>query len=71
MSDKQIKTYCTIDNGAQRPIEMAIEKLGLSALDYTDALKIARTISDIEEEEKKYAPVMSPKPSSTETLIEE
>jgi magnesium chelatase family protein len=52
MSDKQIKVYCTIDEDSQKLIEMAIEKLGLSARAYTKVLKVARTIADIEEEEK-------------------
>jgi magnesium chelatase family protein len=52
MSDKQIKVDCTIDEDSQKLIEMAIEKLGLSARAYTKVLKIARTIADIDEEEK-------------------
>jgi magnesium chelatase family protein len=52
MSDKQIKLYCIIDEDSQKLIEMAIEKLGLSARAYTKVLKVARTIADIDEEEK-------------------
>ena len=52
MSDKQIKTYCSIDDDSQKLIEMAIEKLGLSARAYTKILKVARTIADLEEEDK-------------------
>jgi magnesium chelatase family protein len=52
MSDKQIKVSCTIDDDSQKLIEMAIEKLGLSARAYTKVLKVARTIADIGEEEK-------------------
>ena len=48
MSDKEIKLYCTVDDESQKLIEMAIEKLGLSARAYTKVLKIARTIADIE-----------------------
>jgi magnesium chelatase family protein len=51
MSDKEIKLYCTVDEESQKLIEMAIEKLGLSARAYTKVLKIARTIADIEEDE--------------------
>ena len=40
------------DEGSQKLIEMAIEKLGLSARAYAKVLKIARTIADIEEDEK-------------------
>ena len=35
----------------KKVIEMAIEKLGLSARAYTKVLKIARTIADIEGDE--------------------
>lgn len=52
MTDKQIKMHCTIDEVSQNLIEMAIEKLGLSARAYTKVLKVARTIADLEEEEK-------------------
>ena len=51
MSDKQIKIHCIIDDDSQKLIEMAIDKLGLSARAYTKILKIARTIADLEEEE--------------------
>ena len=50
MSDKQIKAYCIIDDDSQKLIEMAIDRLGLSARAYTKILKIARTIADLEEE---------------------
>jgi magnesium chelatase family protein len=33
-------------------MEMAIEKLGLSARAYTKVLKVARTIADLDEEER-------------------
>jgi len=52
MTDKQTKTHCMIDEDSQNLIEMAVEKLGLSARAYTKVLKVARTIADIEEEEK-------------------
>ena len=52
MSDKLIKVFCDIDEDSQKLIEMAIEKLGLSARAYTKVLKIARTIADIEGDEK-------------------
>jgi magnesium chelatase family protein len=52
MSDKEIKLYCIVDDESQKLIEMAIEKLGLSARAYTKVLKIARTIADIEGDEK-------------------
>ena len=51
MSDKQIKAYCIIDDDSQKLIEMAIDRLGLSARAYTKILKIARTIADLDEED--------------------
>jgi magnesium chelatase family protein len=50
MSDKQIKACCVIDDDSQKLIEMAIDRLGLSARAYTKILKIARTIADLDEE---------------------
>jgi magnesium chelatase family protein len=52
MSDKLIKVFCDIDEDSQKLIEMAIEKLGLSARAYTKILKVARTIADLEEGDK-------------------
>jgi magnesium chelatase family protein len=51
MFDKQIKEHCVIDADSQKLIEMAIDRLGLSARAYTKILKIARTIADLDEEE--------------------
>ena len=52
MSDKLIKVFCDIDEDSQKLIEMAIEKLGLSARAYTKILKVARTIADLEEKDE-------------------
>lgn len=52
MSDKLIKESCIIDDDSQKLIEMAIDRLGLSARAYTKILKVARTIADLDEEEK-------------------
>jgi len=52
MSDKQIKSNCIIDDESQKLIEMAIERLGLSARAYTKILKVARTIADLDEEKE-------------------
>jgi len=51
MTNKQIKEFCPLDEDSHRLIEMAIDKLGLSARAYTRILKVARTIADLEEEE--------------------
>ncbi|MEN6331569.1 MAG: YifB family Mg chelatase-like AAA ATPase [Smithella sp.] len=48
MTEKQIKTYCSIDEESHRLLEMAIEKLGLSARAINRILKVSRTIADLE-----------------------
>ena len=50
MTNRQIKEFCPLDKDSHRLIEMAIDKLGLSARAYTRILKVARTIADLEEE---------------------
>lgn len=55
MPDKKIKAFCTLDGDSQKLIEMAIDRLGLSARAYTKILKIARTIADLSEEEAIHA----------------
>jgi magnesium chelatase family protein len=52
MSDKQIRQHCIIDEDSQRLLEMAIDKLGLSARAYSRILKVSRTIADLEENEQ-------------------
>ncbi|RLC15596.1 MAG: ATP-dependent protease [Deltaproteobacteria bacterium] len=48
MSSRQIKRYCNIDEASHRLLEIAIDKLGLSARAHNRILKIARTIADLE-----------------------
>jgi len=50
MSSKQIKEYCVLDEDSKKLIEMAVDRLGLSARAYTKILKVARTIADLENE---------------------
>ena len=51
MTQKFIKKYCQIDNSSQKILQMAIDKLGLSARAYNRILKIARTIADLNNDE--------------------
>ncbi len=51
MTGRQIKQFCVLDGESQGLLEMAMEKLGLSARAYTRILKVARTIADLEGEE--------------------
>lgn len=51
MTDRQIKAFCRVDDESLRLLEMAMDKLSLSARAYTRVLKVARTIADLEGEE--------------------
>ncbi|HEV8342265.1 MAG TPA: ATP-binding protein, partial [Candidatus Binatia bacterium] len=48
MGTKDIKRYCVVKEGAEKLLETAINKLGLSARAYTRVLKVGRTIADLE-----------------------
>jgi magnesium chelatase family protein len=52
MTGRQIKQFCALGGESQALLEMAMEKLGLSARAYTRILKVARTIADLEGEEE-------------------
>jgi magnesium chelatase family protein len=52
MTEKQIGIYCAIDEESHRLLEMAIEKLGLSARAMNRILKVSRTIADLGKNEK-------------------
>jgi len=43
------KRYCTAGTQAQRPLEQAMARLSLSARAYHRILRVARTISDLED----------------------
>ncbi len=51
MTVRHIKKHCELDEGCKRLMEMAIDKLGLSARAYNRVLKLSRTIADLEGEE--------------------
>jgi magnesium chelatase family protein len=51
MTEKQIKNFCPIEEDSHKLIEMAIEKLGLSARAVNRILKVSRTIADLENKE--------------------
>lgn len=52
MNNRLIKKYCALDNDCQGLLEMAFNKLGLSARGSYRILKVARTIADMENAEK-------------------
>lgn len=48
LTPQLIEKYCKIDNESKKILQMAFEKLGLSARAYGRILKVARTIADLE-----------------------
>lgn len=48
MTTKQVKSHCAVGTEATALLEMAVEKLGMSARAYTRILKLARTIADLD-----------------------
>ncbi len=48
MGAREINAYCEVDSHGERLLEMAINRLGLSARAYTRILKVARTIADLD-----------------------
>lgn len=48
---KKIETYCHIDHAEKRMLEMAFEKMELSARSYHKILRVARTIADMDHHE--------------------
>ncbi|OGQ79275.1 MAG: hypothetical protein A3F90_02630 [Deltaproteobacteria bacterium RIFCSPLOWO2_12_FULL_60_19] len=47
MGTRDIKRYCAVKQEAEKLLEVAINKLGLSARAYSRVLKVARTIADL------------------------
>jgi magnesium chelatase family protein len=47
MGTREIKRYCAVKDDAERLLETAINKLGLSARAYSRVLKVGRTIADL------------------------
>lgn len=47
MANQEIRNHCALDSTAQKMLDDAFEKLGLSARALTRVLKVARTIADL------------------------
>jgi magnesium chelatase family protein len=47
MGAKEIKRYCAVKADAEKLLETAINRLGLSAKAYSRVLKVGRTIVDL------------------------
>jgi magnesium chelatase family protein len=56
MTARDIKKFCQIGEDSKHLLEMAIDKLGLSARAYTRILKVARTIADLAGEDSIQPP---------------
>ena len=56
MGTKGIKEHCALDEEGKKLLELAVERLGLSARAYTRILKVARTIADLDGKENISSP---------------
>lgn len=52
MTTKQIKAFCSLDEGSLQLLKTAMERLSLSARAYDRILKVSRTIADLDDAEK-------------------
>lgn len=52
MKARHIKKYCKLTDEAEGLLDVAMERLGLSARAYTRVLKVSRTIADLEGSDK-------------------
>ena len=48
MGSRELREYCEVETAGERLLELAINRLGLSARAYTRILKVARTIADLD-----------------------
>jgi magnesium chelatase family protein len=48
MTPRDLHAYCQVESAGERLLELAINRLGLSARAYTRILKVARTIADLD-----------------------
>ncbi|MCX6799873.1 MAG: ATP-binding protein, partial [Candidatus Falkowbacteria bacterium] len=52
MSSEVVKKFCSLDKESMQILEIAVERLQLSARSYFRILKLARTIADLDNQEK-------------------
>jgi magnesium chelatase family protein len=52
MSPRQIKEACRLDRAARHLLDVAVERLGLSARAHDRVLRVARTIADLSDDER-------------------
>ena len=48
MGARELRAHCQVEAAGERLLELAINRLGLSARAYTRILKVARTIADLD-----------------------
>jgi magnesium chelatase family protein len=48
MGARELHTWCEVDSAGERLLELAVNRLGLSARAYTRILKVARTVADLD-----------------------
>jgi magnesium chelatase family protein len=49
---RQLRKLCALDDAGERTLEMAVRRLGLSARAHDRILKVARTIADLDGQER-------------------
>ncbi len=59
MGARELKQYCEVEPAGEKLLEVAINRLGLSARAYTRILKVARTIADLDRSPAIQAPHVS------------
>jgi len=47
LPSRMVRKYCRLDEAGERTLEMAVQKMGLSARAYDRVLRLARTIADL------------------------
>ena len=52
LDSKTVRRHCVLDDGAQSLLENAINRLGFSARAYDKVLRVARTLADLDAEER-------------------
>ena len=52
MGARELHSFCQVESAGERLLELAINRLGLSARAYTRILKVARTIADLDDSEQ-------------------
>jgi magnesium chelatase family protein len=52
MGSRELRAHCHIEAAGERLLELAINRLGLSARAYTRILKVARTVADLDASER-------------------